>query len=94
MPDETALERELALAFAGRLADLRRRAGLTQEKAAEKAGVSRNHYQLWESGLSDRKKRSPANPTLLNLVEIARALDCDVSDLVADFTRERLRRSA
>ncbi|WP_425436243.1 helix-turn-helix domain-containing protein, partial [Luteimicrobium subarcticum] len=50
------MERELALAFARRLRDLRDAAGLAQERAAERAGMSRNHYQLLESGLSDRAR--------------------------------------
>ncbi len=87
--DETLLERELALAFADRLVELRKQAGLTQEKAAERAGVSRNHYQLWESGLSDRKKKSPANPTLLNLYELAEAFGVDITDVVAGLPRPR-----
>lgn len=89
MPNESPLERELALAFARRLRDLRDDAGLTQEKAAERAGMSRNHYQLLESGLSDRAKKSPANPTLLNLYELAEAFGVDITDVVAGLPRPR-----
>ena len=73
---------QLALALARRLRDQREAVGLTQEKAAERAGLSRNHYQLLESGLSDRAKKAPANPRLSTLLDLAHALDCKVSDLV------------
>lgn len=82
VPRESALESQLALALARRLRDQRDAVGLTQEKAAERAGLSRNHYQLLESGLSDRAKKTPANPTLSTLIDLAQALDCKVSDLV------------
>ncbi|WP_093180273.1 helix-turn-helix domain-containing protein [Sanguibacter gelidistatuariae] len=62
--------------------DRRDAVGLTQEKAAERAGLSRNHYQLLESGLSDRAKKTPANPTLSTLIDLAHALGCKVGDLV------------
>ncbi len=91
---ESPLERELVLALARRLRDLRDGAGLTQEKAAERAGLSRNHHQLLESGLSDRAKKTPANPRLSTLLDIAKALDCDATDLVAVFTRDRRRSPA
>ncbi len=79
---ESPIETQLALALARRLRDQREAVGLTQEKAAERAGLSRNHYQLLESGLSDRAKKAPANPRLSTLLDLAHALDCKVSDLV------------
>ncbi len=88
MPQETPLDRDIALAFAVRLRRRREEKELTQEKAAEAAGVSRNHYQLLESGLSDRAKKSPANPRLSTLLELARALDCTVGDLADDLHAE------
>lgn len=44
--------------------------------------MSKNHVQLLESGLSDRKKRSPANPRFATLVALSRALGVDLPDLV------------
>lgn len=79
---ESPLEAQLALALARRLRDQRDVVGLTQEKAAELAGLSRNHYQLLESGLSDRAKKTPANPRLSTLIELSQALHCSVGDLV------------
>ncbi|MGO1316566.1 MAG: helix-turn-helix transcriptional regulator [Cellulomonadaceae bacterium] len=73
--------------LANRLRDLRTAAGLTQEKAAERAGLSRNHYQLLESGLSDRAKRTPANPRLSTILDLAHALDCDAAELVMHLSR-------
>ena len=82
MGRESLLERRLARALAVRLRDQRDAVGLTQEQAAERAGLSRNHYQLLESGLSDRAKDTPANPRLSTLIDVARALGCDVTHLV------------
>jgi len=87
VPTESPLERELALAFGVQLSTLRHAAGLTQEKVAERAGMSRNHYQLLESGLSDRARKSPANPRLSTLLDIAAALGCEAADLVKDLKR-------
>ena len=81
-PDASGAQQALALAFARRLRDQREAVGLAQEKAAERAGLSRNHYQLLESGLSDRAKKAPANLRLSTLLDLAHALDCRVSDLV------------
>ena len=82
---ETPIDRETALAFARRLRHYREAAGLTQEKAAERARMSRNHYQLFESGLSDRAKGSPANPQLSTLLDLADALGCGVGDLIENL---------
>jgi len=74
--------RDTALAFALRVRRQRERAGLTQEIAAERVGISRNHYQLLESGLSDRAKLTPANPRLSTLLALAAALGCQPADLI------------
>jgi transcriptional regulator with XRE-family HTH domain len=55
---------------------------LLQEQLAEAAGMSKNHVQLLESGLSDRKKQSPANPTFGTLVALSRALGVDLPELL------------
>jgi len=79
---EAALDRDTALAFALRVRRQRERAGLTQEIVAERVGISRNHYQLLESGLSDRAKSTPANPRLSTLLALAAALDCTPAELM------------
>jgi len=81
MAGDSVLEWQLARALAVRLRDLRLQSGITQEQAAERAGLSRNHYQLLESALSDRAKGTPANPRLTTLAELAQALDCSLGDL-------------
>ena len=76
------VEEHLAQELRQRLLVLRERAGLTQEQVAERAHLSRNHYQLLEAGLSDRAKRTPANPRLTTLADLAAALECSLADLV------------
>ena len=83
-PAEPQLERRLADALAARLRELRSAKGLSQEAVAHAAGIHRNHYQLLESGLSDRKKQSPANPRLSTLVALCRVYGTTVPDLVVD----------
>ena len=68
-----------------RLQELRNASGLTQEQVAEGAGIHRNHYQLLESGLSDRAKDSPANPRLSTLVALCRVLGTTVPDLIVEL---------
>ena len=67
--------------------DLRRRRealDLTQEALALRAGVSRVHIQQLESGWSDRRKRSPANPKLGTLLALAAELGTRVVIDVVD----------
>lgn len=87
MARRTVLERPVAEALAERLRELRAAAGLSQEAVANTAGLDRNHYQLLEAGLSDRKKRTPANPTLSTLVALCRVYSTTVPDLVVDIFR-------
>ena len=89
MARDSVLERSLAKALGDELDRRRREAGLSQEALAEAAGISRNHYQLLESGLSDRAKNTPANPRLSTLLELARVLDCSVGQLVDDLSQRR-----
>ena len=81
------MERQLAEALAARLRVLRSRSGLSQEAVAHRAGLHRNHYQLLESGLSDRKKQTPANPRLSTLVALCAVYQTTVPDLVMDVFR-------
>ena len=85
MPRESPLDRGLAEALAQRLRELRGGAGLTQEQVANVAQVNRNHYQLLESALSDRAKKTPANPRLSTLVALAEVYGTTVPELVAEI---------
>ena len=60
--------------FGMRLKELRERRGLTQEKLAELAGVSRAYLSRLEMGLHD--------PPLSRLRALAKALKAKVADLV------------
>ena len=84
---EPELERRLADALAERLRALRSPTGMSQEQVAHAAGIHRNHYQLLESGLSDRKKHTPANPRLSTLVALCQVYGTTVPDLVIDIFR-------
>lgn len=61
MPVES-LAAEEARALGEEFRRARLRTGLSQEKLANRAGISAHQYGLIESGLSDRKTRAPANP--------------------------------
>lgn len=68
-----------------RLKMLRENADLKQEAAAEAAGISRNHLQLLEDGLSDRAKRTPANPRLSTLHALCDTYGTSLAELMADL---------
>lgn len=79
---QSEIERELGDALGRRLLGLRESRGLTQEALAEAAGLSRNHYQLLENGISNRQSKRPANPTLSTLVALSNALGMSPAELV------------
>lgn len=56
----------------------------SQEQVALDAGIDRNHYQVIESGRSDRRSNNPLNPQLFTLVKIANALEWSAIDLLAE----------
>ncbi|GAA1860863.1 helix-turn-helix transcriptional regulator [Myceligenerans crystallogenes] len=74
-----------AQALGHRMQKLRMDAGLTQEAVAQQAGISRNHYQLLERGLSDRAKNTPSNPGLTTVMDIAAAIGVTLAELLADI---------
>lgn len=80
-------DRELAQRLGQQLGQLRAAIGLTQEQVANEAGINRNHYQLLEAGLSDRKKDTPANPRLSTLMALAEVYGTTVPDLMIDLFR-------
>lgn len=57
--------------------------GLSQEDVALRAGMDRRHYQELEHGFSNSRTRTPANPRLLTLVNLATALEIDVEEFFA-----------
>lgn len=85
MPKTRPLDRDLAVKLGHRIQRLRIEAGLSQERVAHLAGISRNHYQLLERGLSDRAKNTPSNPTLTTIVDVAAALRCPLDEVLRDF---------
>lgn len=70
--DPHAIQRDIARSLALHLRDLRERSGLTQEQAAERAGMATNTYQRFERGIS--KKDKPVNPRLSTLISLAAPL--------------------
>lgn len=63
--------------------------GLSQEKAAQQARISRNYFQALEKGMSDPARRSPANPTLTVLIDLSHALDMTFAELAAEVEAAR-----
>lgn len=81
-PIESLLSRQLGV----RIAQVRHQRGMSQEALAQRIGMSTNHIQLMESGLSDRKKQTPANPRLNTLIALSEALDVPLPELLAGIT--------
>jgi transcriptional regulator with XRE-family HTH domain len=63
-----------------RLRELRASQSLTQEAVAHAAGLTRNHYQLLEAGITATGR--PANPRLSTIVALAEALKVAPEDLI------------
>ena len=72
--EELPLDRAVAVQLGTQIRELRESRRLTQEKLADEVGLTRNHIQLLESGLSARAKNSPANPRLSTLLALSQAL--------------------
>lgn len=70
----------LVNAVSTNLAILRRARSLSQADLGEAAGISRNHYQLLESGVS--ASGGAANPRLSTLSALAKTLKVDVTTLL------------
>lgn len=75
----------VAEALGARLRQIRESRGWSQEAVAHRAGISRNHLQLIEQGLSDRTRRAPFNPHLSLLISLCGALEVDLARLVIDI---------
>lgn len=85
MPIESQIEATLSRSLGTFVARRRTEANLSQQTLAETVGISTNHLQLLESGLSDRKKQSPANPRLSTLVALSEALNVPLPDLIREI---------
>ena len=85
MPSVPSADRAVAEALGARLRQVREAGGWSQEAVAHRAGISRNHLQLIEQGLSDRASRAPFNPHLSLLMALCQALEMDLSRLVVDI---------
>ena len=78
---EVAIEAEL---FGKRVRQLRLDAGWTQEKLAEAAGITTTYTSDLERGTKV--------PSLTIILRISRAFRISVAELLADFTKEAIRR--
>lgn len=65
--------KSILIQFGARVQQLRKEQGLSQESLAEKAGVHRTYIGMIE--------RAEKNITLLNIEKIAKALNCEISNL-------------
>ena len=79
---KSPIEEELSHRLGTEIGRLRVGRGLSQEALAAEVGISTNHLQLLESGLSDRRKGTPANPRFTTLVALSNALGVNLSDLI------------
>lgn len=71
------------------LRTLRRKKGLLQKELAEQSGVELRTIQSYEQG-----KRELGNSDLVNVLRLAVALDCTVSDLLVDENLKELCKKA
>lgn len=71
-----AYVRDLGLALNRR----RHEVGLSQERVANAAGLTRGYYQRLEQGTS--RTGRIANPTIQNLIALAQVLDTTVEELL------------
>lgn len=76
------VEQRLSQQLGTHIARLRVQRNLSQQSLAEQVGISTNHLQLLESGLSDRKKGTPANPRLSTLLALSQALEVPLAELL------------
>jgi transcriptional regulator with XRE-family HTH domain len=76
------LSPEAARALGLRLQKLRADFQWTQAEVAGLAGISRGHYRTLEMGHADYGDRSPSNPTMATLLELARVYRIDPKELI------------
>ena len=68
------------MTFCEKLADLRRRSGMSQEQLADRLGVTRQSVSKWESGT--------AMPELVKLISLSEIFDVSVDYLVKDWIED------
>ena len=68
------------MTFCEKLADLRRRSGMSQEQLADRLGVTRQSVSKWESGT--------AMPELVKLISLSEFFDVSVDYLVKDWIED------
>ena len=61
---------------------LRKQAGISQFELSEKIGVNRSTIAKWETGVSSPRAKIIPN--------VAKALECEVSDLFSDSSAETI----
>lgn len=76
---------KIGVQFGGTVRRLRKGRGLSQEVLAERAGLAADYVGFIERGENV--------PSLIAILKLARALEVDAADLVAEFTLETLRSS-
>ena len=74
-------DRAVRKAFGAVIRDLRGRAGLSQEEFGERAGLHRTYISMVERGIK--------TPTIVTLVDLAKALGMETAELMMLFDRER-----
>jgi transcriptional regulator with XRE-family HTH domain len=74
----TSVEEQASPALGAEIRNRRLAADVTQVDLAAQVGVGQTAISQWE--------RSVTVPTLSNLARLAKALDCDLSDLLATAT--------
>jgi transcriptional regulator with XRE-family HTH domain len=74
---------EAGVQFGTTVRRLRKGKGLSQEALAEKAGLAADYVGFIERGENV--------PSLIAILKLARALEVDTAELVADFTLRKLR---
>jgi transcriptional regulator with XRE-family HTH domain len=69
--------------FGERIRELRQKRGLTQVELSERSG--------YPQGRISEIERGGRAPTLMTMIRLAVALDCDLTQLVAPFKKSDLR---
>lgn len=82
MSNRAKLKPEAAKALGQRLQSLRADFGWSQAEVAGFVGLSRGHYRTLELGHADYGDRSPSNPTIATLLELARVYKVDPNELI------------
>ena len=70
-------KKEILIQFGGRVREIRKEKGLSQEELSFKANLHRTYIGMIE--------RAEKNITLVNIEKIANALEVDVSNLLKDI---------